>query len=230
MKITADIWNEGDKEKRHFLWSFYLQQVDQSIRSLKLSPQYREVVSNKDEMKQLVNFIDTVQNNDKQLVGLDLSALKLLYESNQTQEGLQSRLEEIKNVFIPQLDKRYHEYAQLKDFLYQNITIEPVGIENLYSKEGYLMLHNKDEMNIYAYSYFISNYVNNKKRSIVKLKPVKVIRYGLETNLINQKKLLNKAHQYHLNCYFLETKMDIPFHSTFLPIAKGKISRYLKSA
>jgi hypothetical protein len=230
MKITTDIWNETDKEKRSFLWSYYLQQVDHSIRSLKLSPKYKEVKSNQRELRQLVAFIEALQNKNQELVGIDLHALELLYQANKDDESLIARLDEIRFEYIPEIEKRFQEYNQLKAFLYDSVSIHTIGIENIYSKEGYIFLRNRKDQNIFTYSYFVSNYVNENKRTLVKLNPISQFKYKLGTNLINKKMQLNKGHSYNLNCYLIETEVELPLQATLLPIAKGKLSRYLLSA
>ena len=230
MNITTDIWSEPDFEKRKLLWAFYLQQVDRSIKNLTLSPKYKEVKNNKSELHNLVSFMRLLKDKGQDLVGIDFSKLKLIYNAKSQDDALIYRLDEIENEFIPAIEKRYFEYSQLKDFLYDVISIETIGIENIYSKEGYLFLKHKRASKVYTYSYFISNYVNKNKRSLVKIKRINEFRYRIGSNLLNHKQQLNKQHNYHLNCYLLESEVDLPFESTFLPIAKGKLSRYLMSA
>ncbi|NNJ55338.1 MAG: hypothetical protein HKP14_04380 [Bacteroidia bacterium] len=230
MKITTDIWNEVDKEKRGFLWSYYLQQVDESIRSLKLSPNYKELKNNTIQLKNIVAFMTDFKENNLELSGVDLTQLKLIYTPNISDESLFNRISEIEERYLPQLNKRYQEYLQLKEFLYSVVSIKTVGIEQMYSKEGYLFLKHKNERKIQSYSYFISNYVNENKRTLVKLTPLDQFNYELQYNYIHYKMQLNKRHNYNLNCYLIETEVDLPTQSSFIPIAKGTLSRYLESA
>ncbi len=230
MKFTTDIWNEDDREKRGFLWSYYLQQVDESIRNLRLSPNYKQLKDHTIQLKNIVAFISDFKENNQELTGVDLSQLKLIYTPNITDESLLNRVSEIEERYLPELSKRYHEFLQLKDFLYSMVSIETVGIEQMYSKEGYLFLKHKNERKIQSYSYFISNYVNEHERTLVKLTPINEFNYELQYNYIHYKMQLNKRHNYNLNCYLIETEVDLPTQPTFIPIAKGKLSRYLQSA
>ena len=71
INFTDEIWNENDAEKRSYLWSYYLQQTDLSLKSLQLSPKYKEVKQRKSEYTSLLEFWDKFDKRNRQIVAID---------------------------------------------------------------------------------------------------------------------------------------------------------------
>ena len=136
----------------------------------------------------------------------------------------------MQTTYLPQLEKRISAFTDLKHFLYNVVKIEPIGILNLYNKEGYIFLRNSDSKFVKTYSYFISNYVNNNKRTLVKLSPIDEFKYSISYGYNQHKKRLNHNRKVYLNCFAIESEMDLPLDSTFIAIAKGKLSKYLAAS
>lgn len=227
MKWSTHIWSEHDREKRQFLWAGFMQQIDRSIRDLHLSPFYSAVRSNRDELESFLRFTESVDLRERSLFGIDLQTLELIYELDRG--VIHERVEEIETFYLPQLDQRFREYTALKQFLYEMITIKSIGIENLYTKEGLLFIRNKANHTVYVYRYYVSNYVNARERSMIKLQLLDQLNDRLGLNLVKYKQDLNDRWPYDLNGYLIESEIKLPHQKSVIPIAKGKLSRYLQT-
>lgn len=228
INFTDEIWNENDAEKRSYLWSYYLQQTDLSLKSLQLSPKYKEVKQRKSEYTSLLEFWDKFDKRNRQIVAIDTPNKQFIFKNPFETTNLSQVIYEVQNTYLPQLDKRINAFTDLKHFLYETIQFTPIGIEQSYYKEGYLFIRNTSSRFVKTYSYFISNYVNALERTLVKLNPLDEFTVSISYGLEQHKRSLNKTKSYYLNCYAVETDLELPLESTLIPIAKGKLSRHLK--
>ena len=227
MKLTDKIWFENDAEKRGYLWAYFIQQADLSIKTLQLSPKYAEVKQRKTEYQNLLEFAKQFDSRNNQIAGINQLEKQLFFSNPLASDDIKQRVKEIQTSYLPQLEKRIEAFTDLKHFLYDIVKIEPVGILNSYNKEGFLFLRNSESCFVKTYSYFISNYVNANERTLVKLCPVDEFKYSINYGYNQHKKSLNRNRTYYLNCYALESEMDLPLDYSFLPIAKGKLSKFL---
>ncbi|MEY2924484.1 MAG: hypothetical protein RLZZ337_1032 [Bacteroidota bacterium] len=223
------IWNETDPEKRFYLWKYYLQQTDLSLKNLQLLPRYREVVNHKNECDRYIEFVNTFDLRNQRITGINELQSTFTYDNPLASDEIKHRVNEVQSEYLPQLSKRVNAFQDLKSFLYNVVNLEPIGIEQAYHKEGYLFVRNTDSTQVNTYSYFISSYVNSKARSIVKLTDLGSFNYSISYGFDQYKKSLNSKNKHYLNCYAVHSQMPLPWNDTLLPIAKGKLSKYLET-
>ncbi len=228
MDILINIWNELDFEKRNFLWSYFLQQVDNDIKNLKLSPRYKQVLKTREDLINISAYVKLVSEQNEEIKGIGVNSKQQFYKSKLNSSKIIERSNEVEFKLLPEIEKRYTEFSAFKDFLYKVVKIKPVGLERDYTKDGYLIIKNKNHNTIRTYSYFISNYVNRNKRSLVKLNHLESFQYKEKYNFIDYKMGLNRKHDYNLNCYLVESEVKLPLKETLVPIAKGSLSMYLR--
>jgi hypothetical protein len=111
------------------------------------------------------------------------------------------------------------------DFVDRSITIEPIGINSDYNKEGYFILpDNRGRLiRIMKYSRNLYKVLKTKEVGSREMKlitiPNEVLRnYMISDDIINQ------------IIYMLDTELDFSYGQTILPVAKRKFLNYLEGS
>ncbi|MBR9861068.1 hypothetical protein GYB22_10060 [bacterium] len=229
--MIDEIFNIADREKRNYVWLSFLKNAEEQFRKMQLSPGYKQIKNAQNEIAQAIDEITRLKELHKSLKGFDLQNHKALFKSKIFQEDIDLWLEDLQESFLPASIKKVKEFDQLKDFVYSITDISPVGIEQLYNKEGYVFIKYREEADTQVYQYKISTYTNAAERRKVYLQPLMTVKESIHFSFHTLKKELNRKHNpIMLNGYLLECSVKVPFETTLVPIAKGKLCRYLKSA
>ena len=230
-KFIDDIFNIPDREKRNYLWLSYIKKADDRFRKMQLSPDYKQLKIAYKEIQTAIEEIERLKEMHKSLEGFDLSTKEALFESKIFQEDIDLWHDDLRNHFLPSSEKKVQEFNQLKDFVYSITEISPIGIEQLYNREGYIFIKYQKERRTSIFKYKISSYTNSEQRYKVYFNPLMHVEESIYQSFHQIKKQLNRNHQpILLNSYLLECSVPVPFETTLIPIAKGKLCRYLKSA
>lgn len=129
----------------------YLKKVQQRFSEVRLYPQISELVghcNNLQKLRQNKKFLQ--EHFPKNLSGMSLQQLQLVYEQLLTDDGLMQELDAIIEFATAQMKLTLDDGAGIYDFVEQNIRIEPVGILPLYRQEGYLLLHYATQKEVHA--------------------------------------------------------------------------------
>lgn len=228
MKFIDKITQTRDREKRKYLWLAYLQQLDDHLRSYKLSPSYRELNSVKRELQEIVDNVANLKEAHKELIGLDTSIFNGLYKSKISQEDIDQLIEDIEQLMLPSTINKSSAFLEFKQFVYSITSVEPIGIEQLYDKEGFAFIKHSEHALTKVYQYKISSYANAAKRIKVYFHPLMEFRYTLTRTYEHVKRELHKNNTLmQLNSYLIECRYKMPLEQTILPVAKGSLVQFL---
>jgi len=236
MKTLSETWfADGyiDFELKKYTLLAYLQEIGKHFTENKLYPQLSDVIfhyNNLVAFRENKKFLQ--EQFPKQLTGIQLEKLQLLYEQMIEDDQLMQELEEIINYSVARMKRTISSGTEIYEFVEDKLNIFPVGLLPLDINEGYFFLNegNAREIRIYQYRLSIFEKHDEKYRSI------KTEYIGdWERNMVNtyelikmelirrRKQLPNPA------VYSIETELTFPLDETLLPIAKRSLVRYIST-
>ena len=220
-----------DFEYKKYLLLAYLQQVSENFTENKLYPHlgelvshYRNVVALRDNKKTLFDSFP------ERMLQADFRNLKMFYEKILEDDQLMQEIENIINFSIPQFEKHIADGRQIYDFIESKINIYPVGIVPLQINEGYIFLAgaSNNETLVYEYQVTIFENPDEKYRGIYTLFVASFEKSFINT-FENIKSELIRYHKKFPNpaTYVIESELTLPFDSTFLPLAKRSLMKFV---
>lgn len=234
MKTLSETWfAEGyiDFELKKYTLLAYLQEVNKCFNESKLYPQLSDVIFH---FNNLVTFREKKKflqlQFPKKLTGLQMEKLQLLYEQMIQDDELMQELEAIINYSASTMKNTINSGVEIYEQVEDKITICPVGIIPLDSKEGYFFLNTTTNKETLVYHYRLSffekqdekyrsmksTFVNSWSRSFVNTYE------NIKTELIRYRNQLpNPA------VYSIEAGISYPVEETLLPIAKRRLVKYI---
>lgn len=234
--VLSETWFlEGyiDFELQKYRLLAYLQEVNKHFTETRLYPQLADIVFH---YNNLVSFRDNkkfLQDNfPKQLTGINLQKVELVYEQMLQDDDLMRELEGITHYAIDQLKGTIENGTGIYELVEQQMQIAPVGIIPLYKNEGYMLLRYGVHGEVRAYSYTVTlfehkdakyrgirmEYVDSWQKSIVNTYE------SIKRDIIRAiRSLPNPA------VYSIEYPLSIPLDETLLPIAKRMLVRHIDS-
>jgi hypothetical protein len=208
----------------------YLRKVDNNLKALELSPRYRELSTIYTELKNFIQTTDQLKEQDKRLLGFAEESYEPVFHSNVSQEDIEYLLEDMRSIFLPATELKHANFTQLKEFVYHSTKVEPIGIEQLYNKEGYAMVKYESDKLTQVYRYKISSYANTSSRIKVYLHYLDSFEYSLSQSFEGMKAKLNEKETFgSLNTYLVQCALEVPYDSTLLPIVKGSLYKYIST-
>lgn len=218
---------EEDAEKRHYLWQHYFSELNKSLRNLKLSPAYKSVNETIEDLSGFIQNTHKFSHPNRDIIGADMVNAKWIYKKSEHQLDMEARATEIKETYFPKLRSSKQEFYSLKQYAYDNMSIEQIGISTLYQNEGLLLIKISDEPTVNSYKYNLSTVVNKNHRSLINLSYLGSFKETVSSTIYGLKAKLSRRFDYSPNGYLVEIDFDLPFHETILPVAKGKLSQFL---
>jgi benzoyl-CoA reductase/2-hydroxyglutaryl-CoA dehydratase subunit BcrC/BadD/HgdB len=237
MKTLSETWfADGyiDFELKKYILLAYLQEIGRQFGENKLYPQladlifhYNNLVAFRENKKHLQEHFP------KKLSGIQMEKLQLLYEQMVEDDELMQELEAIIEYAGNRMQKTISSGTEIYEFVEEHLTITPIGLLPIESKEGYFFLSDGTyrEIKIFQFRLSIFERHQEKYRSI---KTEMIGQYQrnivntyelIKIELIRQRKdLPNPA------VYSIETALNYPMEETLLPIAKRSLVRYISSA
>lgn len=237
MKTLSETWfADGyiDFELKKYTLLAYLQQVNKYFNESKLYPQLSDVIfhyNNLHALKENKKFLQ--EQFPKQLSGVQLEKLQLLYEQIIEDDEMMQELEDIINYAAEKMKKTISSGTEIYEFVEDKLNIFPVGLVPLDTNEGYFFLSEGSYRHTLVYQYRLSifekhdekyrairtEYVNEWERNIVNTYE------NIKAELLRKKKdLPNPA------VYSIETELSFPIPETLLPVAKRSLVRYISRA
>lgn len=234
MKSLSETWfAEGriDFELKKYTLLAYLQEVNRYFNENKLYPQladiifhYNNIISFRENKKYLQEHFP------KKLTGLQLEKLQMIYEQMLEDDELMQELEDIIQYSASHIKKTISSGTEIYEFVENKISINPIGLIPLDTKEGYFFLSagNVKSTRVYHYRLSIFEKHDEKYRSIKTrfidnwVRSFSNTYEQIKSDLIrNLKDLPNPA------VYSIETELDFPVEETLLPVAKRRLVRYI---
>lgn len=157
MKTLPKNWlTQGwiDFEYKKYQLLAYLQETEKEFRSVKMYPTLSDLIDHYRTLKQIQLGKNELRNLfPKALTSVDFQNVQLHYRPR-IQDG--EEMEEISRITafaLPRLTTRIEEGQSILDYVESNLIFEPVGIQPLYTKEGYLMVTQENVEDVYAFRY-----------------------------------------------------------------------------
>lgn len=234
MKSLSETWfAEGriDFELKKYTLLAYLQEVNKYFDENKLYPQladiifhYNNIVAFRENKKYLQEHFP------KKLTGLQMEKLQLIYEQMLEDDELMQELESIIHYSASRIKKTISNGTEIYEFVEDKISITPIGLIPLDTKEGYFFLSagNVKSTRVYHYRLSIFEKHDEKYRSIKTrfidnwVRSFSNTYEQIKSELIrNLRDLPNPA------VYSIETELNFPVEETLLPVAKRRLVRYI---
>ena len=217
MKITLnDFTSAGDPEKSRYLLMNKLLYCKRELDSSRLYPTYQMLIEIHEQLTQVLeNYFRIYQKEIEDS------------EINDTVEASCTELEKTINLMewaLQQINESLETAKIIYDFVDENITIEPIGLDSPYNREGYIVIPDKRNMEMKIVKY------SNPLHMVLKTKQVDSFRLGLISmpgdslkNIVISLDILNQI------IYHIDTELSFPFKETIMPVAKRKFLHYLEN-
>ena len=235
--VLSETWfveGQIDFEMQRYRLLAYLREVDACFKESRLYPQLSDLVFHYNNLIAFRKNKQFLQEQfPKKLDDISLEKTKLIYEQMLADDELMLELEAItsyaKNKIKPLLDTG----ASLYEAVEKSMVVSPVGINPPYNSEGYLLLRWGSSTEIWAYSYSVTLFENEKSRY-----------RGLKTEYLNAwphnyintpeyiKKELVRSNSSLRNpaVYEVVTDLKLPVVETILPVARRLFIRFLATS
>lgn len=237
MKSLSETWfAEGriDFELKKYTLLAYLQEVTKHFDENKLYPQladmvfhYNNIVAFRENKKYLQEHFP------KKLTGIQMEKLQVLYEQLIQDDEMMQELEDIIHYSAAKIQKTIRNGTEIYEFVEDKISINPIGIIPLDTREGYFFLSSgeSDQTDVYHYRLSIFEKHDEKYRSIRTLfldnrkRTISHTYENIKADLIRHwKDLPNPA------VYCIETNLKFPVDETLLPVAKRSLVKFISEA
>jgi hypothetical protein len=211
----------------------YLQEINRHFRENKLYPQLAEVIFHYNNLVAFRENKKYLQEQfPKKLTGMQIEKLQVLYEQMIQDDELMQELEAIIDYSAEHMKTAISNGTEIYEFVEEKLSIQPVGIMPLNSKEGYFLLSEGNTHATRVYSYRISffekhdekyqsmrtEYIDSWQRSIINT-----------YERIKAELLTRNTGLAHPAVYSIETSLKFPVDETLLPVAKRSLVRYLSA-
>jgi hypothetical protein len=234
MKTLSETWfADGyiDFELKKYTLLAYLQEITRNFRQNKLYPQLADVIfhyNNLVAFRENKKFLQ--EQFPKKLTGLQMERIQLLYEQLIQDDELMRELEDIIEYSARHMKEAITSGTEIYEFVEEKITIHPVGIMPMTSKEGYFLLNGGPVAETRAYHYTLSFFEkHDEKYRSIRTEYIDSWSRGF-TNTYEQIKselLIRKPDIPHPAVYAIETPLKFPLDETLLPVAKRSLVRYI---
>lgn len=234
MKSLSETWfAEGriDFELKKYTLLAYLQEVNKYFDENKLYPQLADIIFHYNNILAFRENKKYLQEHfPKKLTGMQMEKLQLIYEQMLGDDELMQELENIIHYSASRIKKTISNGTEIYEFVEDKISICPIGLIPLDTKEGYFFLSagNVKSTRVYHYRLSIFEKHDERYRSIKTrfidnwVRSFSNTYEHIKSELIrNLRDLPNPA------VYSIETDLNFPVEETLLPVAKRRLARYI---
>ncbi|MEY4594638.1 MAG: hypothetical protein RIQ47_1048 [Bacteroidota bacterium] len=223
-----------DFEYKKYILLAYLQHVSENFTENRLYPFLSDMVEHYRNLKVLQeNKHRIFASFPEQIKGTDTEQFRLIYQKLVEDDSLMSEIESIVEFSIPQLETKLREGKKIYEFLEEHTHIFPIGLTPINNEAGYLLLRNGESTETIVFQYHVTLFEHPQERyrgvhlEYMTAYPASLantyesIKYDL---LRYNRSLPNPA------AYAIESELNLPFQSTFLPLAKRSIMKRISNA
>jgi len=223
-----------DFEYKKYVLLGYLQRVKKQFNSLCLFPELSDLIFH---YRNLMHYIESKELMDENLPvemsGIDMKAMKLMYEKISKDDQLMTIIGEIVKYAMPQLEDAIYEGREIYEVIEEHIRMETLGVLPLYTKEGYFILTTEEKPEACVYRYDLSN-IERPDETFRTITSTHIKNVTLNTfdGLANLKSELRSEHK-DLPVpaiYRFHSVLNVPHNETFLPITKRILLKELLAA
>lgn len=228
MGILSHTWLTDhliDFEYKKYVVLDYVHKVGRYYQQSQLYPYFSENITHFKNLKSLKEKASSIeQEGGKNMTGFDWATMKIQYEkASSFQDDTLSEINKIIDFALPNFQTLILNGKNVYDFVEEQLSLSPVGIIPLRISEGYLLLDEEPEKDVFVYRYEISEIEHPEEKSkMLSMQSIGHYTLSVKWNYENikhdvirkQKDLPNPA------VYAIHCKTPVPFEETFLPIAK----------
>ena len=232
-KLSEDWFMEGliDLEYKKYLLLAYLQHVSREFAEVRLYPSFSDLIAHYNNLYSFQKSKEELYDRfARKLNEEELAKMRLVFQSDVSEEGELAELESIIAYAIPEIKTYLNDGKEIYEFIDSQLIISPVGISPLYKKEGYLFLKMENRQEIDAYDYSIIFFENiNANYHGISLKYIDSFRQSFVNTYESIKLQLIRSHAKYPNpaTFLVFCPSVLPKESTLLPIAKRKFLSYM---
>jgi hypothetical protein len=235
-KISAHWLTDGllDAEYKQYMMLAWLQKVKKEFRKTHLYPSLGDLVEAHRGLRQFKEERDRWgELMQGELQGLDFQKMRWVYGQIQAHPDLDAYLDELLQFAIPRLRESIEEGAELYNIIEDHLELTPVGITPLYADEGYLLVYDEPESEIYGYRYRRSKILLEDEPYLqLELTPVDQRRRSLAETFESIK--LEFARKFtdlpNPATYLARCSFSFPLEPSVLPVVRRSLLRRLQAA
>jgi benzoyl-CoA reductase/2-hydroxyglutaryl-CoA dehydratase subunit BcrC/BadD/HgdB len=236
MKTLSETWfADGyiDFELKKYTLLAYLQEINHHFKENKLYPQLAEVIFHYNNLVAFRENKKYLQEQfPKKLSGLQIEKLQILYEQMIEDDELMQELQEIIDYSAEHMKTAISQGTEIYEYVEDKLTIQPVGIMPLTSKEGYFLLSEGSCHTTRVYRYQISFFEkHDEKYRSMRTEYIDSWQRSISNTYeqIKAQLLWRKSGFDHPAVYSIETSLKFPVEETLLPVAKRSLVRYIST-
>ena len=235
MKTLPKNWiTEGliDFEYKKYQLLAYLKEADREFKAVKLYPALSDLIDHHRLLNELESGKTEFSNLfPKALNGIDLKNAQLQYERKVEDGEVMKEISQIAEFALPRIASQIEEGKAIYNFVEEQVEFEPVGIQPLYNREGYVLMTQEDKPEVHAFRYRSSflQMAGEKFRSIsfwfmgIFQKTLVNTLERLKLQLAKEIKELPNPATWRLHCYH-----TVPIEETLVPISKRLVLQQIK--
>ena len=218
-----------DYELKTFQLKLYVQSTLNHYKKLELYPRYEEVIKRRLEIEELIFRERTLRKGLKSnMTGINLNNLSILRDESLLSSEYLEVLSQIMEFSLPKLKMLEREGETIEEFMAVDTSIEPVGIESLYKKEGYLLIINGRHTEVPIFRYR-SGLLDREKQPVILFTYLKSVIKSVFENYASLKRVLINEFKDLPNpsTFAMISKHEYPLHQAILPLAKKKLIPFI---
>ena len=236
MKTLSKNWmTEGliDFEYKKYQLLAYLQETEKQFKAVRLYPHLGELIEHHRNLNEFKSGKKSISDFfPKALSHVDLKQVKLHYKDLEKEDQVLQEVNQIADFALPSIEKKIVEGRNIYDDVEDQVEFEPVGIQPIYNREGFVFLTREKDSDVYAYRYKSSllQLAGEKFRSIslwllgVFQKTLVKTLEMLKLELIREvKELPNPA------TWRMHSHQAFPIDETLIPISKRLLLQKVNS-
>lgn len=235
MKTLPKNWiTEGliDFEYKKYQLLAYLQEADREFQAVKLYPMLSDLIDHHRILHELISGKTELSNLfPKALNGIDFQKAQLQFEQKVEDGEVMKEISQITEFALPKITSQIEEGKSIYNFVEEQVEFEPVGIQPIYNREGFILITREARSDVHAFRYKsnLLQMAGEKFRSItfwfvgIFQKTLAHTLEKLKMQLIREvKELPNPA------TWRLHSPHAVPIEETLIPISKRLVLQQIK--
>lgn len=235
MKTLPKNWiTEGliDFEYKKYQLLAYLQEADREFQAVKLYPMLSDLIDHHRILHELISGKTELSNLfPKALNGIDFQKAQLQFEQKVEDGEVMKEISQITEFALPKITSQIEEGKSIYNFVEEQVEFEPVGIQPIYNREGFILITREARSDVHAFRYKsnLLQMAGEKFRSItfwfvgLFQKTLVNTLEKLKMQLIREvKELPNPA------TWRLHSPHAVPIEETLIPISKRLVLQQIK--
>jgi hypothetical protein len=222
-----------DFEYKKYLLLAYLQEVEHSFDRQALYPILAELVNHYRSLTKLQENKSLLQESmPRKLKGADWQRLQLFYERMVEDDSLMQELNSILDFALPRIKRALDKGKSIYDHVESQVSLQPVGIYPLYTREGYLLVQERMKVEMHIYRYDVQVFQQEGERfgginlEFLEQQPLSLMNTceRIKLDLVRKyRDLPNPA------TFWFFSEQEYPLEATLLPVAKRQLVKKVLS-